>query len=55
MPPRDLARLDAWISKQPVPKPSRPEAMRRLVAGALGKPVDAGSIAAEDLNASNDE
>jgi len=29
--------------------------MRRLVAGALGKPVDAGSIAAEDLNASNDE
>src|SRR5271170_4458415 len=45
MPPRDLARLDAWISKQPVPKPSRPEAMRRLVAEALGKP-DAGSIAA---------
>jgi hypothetical protein len=54
MPPRDLARLDAWISKQPVPKPSRPEAMRRLVAEALGKPADAGSVAA-DLNASNDE
>jgi hypothetical protein len=55
VPPRDLARLDAWISKQPDPKPSRPEAIRRLVAEALGKPIDAGSIAAEDLNASNDE
>jgi hypothetical protein len=29
--------------------------MRRLVAEALGKPSGTGSIAAEDLNASNDE
>jgi hypothetical protein len=25
------ASLDAWIDKQPDPKPSRPEAIRRLV------------------------
>jgi len=35
--------------------PLPPEAIRRLLAEALGRPVDAGSIAAEDLNASNDE
>ena len=40
---------------QPEPRPTRPEAIRRLLDEALGKPVDAGSIAAEDLNASNDE
>jgi hypothetical protein len=47
--------VDAWIAAQPEPRPSRPEAIRRLLAEALGKPADAGSIAAEDLNASNDE
>jgi hypothetical protein len=26
-----LAELDAWIAQQPDPKPSRPEAIRRLV------------------------
>ena len=31
-----LAALDAWIEKQQEPKPSRPEAVRRLVAKALG-------------------
>jgi hypothetical protein len=47
--------VDAWIAVQPEPQPSRPEAIRRLLAEALMKPADAGSIAAEDLNASNDE
>ena len=37
MPPEKLARLDAWIAKQPRPKPSRPEAIRRLVEQALGR------------------
>lgn len=30
-----LARLDAWIEAQPDPKPTRPEAVRRLLAGCL--------------------
>jgi hypothetical protein len=50
-----IDRLDAWIVAQPEPRPSRPEAIRRLLDEALGKPADAGSIASEDLNASNDE
>jgi hypothetical protein len=29
------AALDAWIAKQPEPKPSRPEAIRRILRGAL--------------------
>ncbi|HVL71467.1 MAG TPA: hypothetical protein VM434_06225 [Beijerinckiaceae bacterium] len=29
--PDELARLDAWIAQQPEPKPSRPEAIRRLI------------------------
>jgi len=53
--PANLSALDDWISAQPEPRPSRPEAIRRILAEALAKPVDAGSIAAEDLNASNDE
>jgi hypothetical protein len=31
-----LNRLDAWISRQPEPRPSRPEAIRRILARALG-------------------
>jgi hypothetical protein len=50
-----LSALDAWIAAQPEPRPSRPEAIRRLLAEALGKAAGAGSIEAEDLNASNDE
>ena len=34
MPPDHLAQLDTWIAQQP-DKPSRPEAVRRLLAGAL--------------------
>jgi hypothetical protein len=30
-----LAALDAWIAEQSEPKPSRPEAVRRLVDQAL--------------------
>lgn len=29
------AALDAWIAQQPDPKPSRPEAMRRILREAL--------------------
>ena len=29
------ASLDAWIESQPDPKPSRPEAIRRLLERAL--------------------
>jgi metal-responsive CopG/Arc/MetJ family transcriptional regulator len=35
LPPDPLARLDAWIEAQPDPKPSRPEAIRRLLEKAL--------------------
>ena len=41
--------LDAWIAEQPEPRPSRSEAIRRLLTEALGKPADAGSIAAGEL------
>lgn len=30
-----LATLDAWIAAQPDPKPTRPEAIRQLMAKAL--------------------
>jgi hypothetical protein len=29
------AALDAWIAKQPEPRPSRPEAIRRILREAL--------------------
>jgi hypothetical protein len=29
------AKLDAWIEAQPDPKPSKPEAIRRLLGDAL--------------------
>jgi hypothetical protein len=37
MPPENLARLDSWIAGQPEPRPSRPEAIRRLVDKALAR------------------
>jgi hypothetical protein len=52
---RLLDALDAWIAAHPEPRPSRPEAIRRILSQALGNLADAGSIAAEDLNANNDE
>ncbi len=33
--PEQLARLDAWIASQTDPKPSRPEAVRRLMEQGL--------------------
>ena len=35
--PSALERLDIWIVAQPEPKPSRPEAIRRLVDKALAR------------------
>jgi hypothetical protein len=35
LPPAELAAVDAWIAKQDDPQPSRPEAIRRLLAQAL--------------------
>ena len=57
--PELAERIDAWIVRQPNPTPTRTEAIRRLVerglaADGVARP-DAGSIAVEDLNASNDE
>lgn len=35
--PDQLAALDRWIDTQPDPKPSKPEAIRRLIEKALGQ------------------
>lgn len=43
IPPDQLATLDAWIAERPDPKPSRPEAIRRLLELTLvgpGRPYD---------------
>ena len=34
--PKQLAKLDAWIKRQPKPKPTRPEAIRQLIQKQLG-------------------
>jgi hypothetical protein len=34
--PEMEAALTAWIARQPEPKPSRPEAIRRLMERGLG-------------------
>jgi hypothetical protein len=50
-----LERVDRWANAQ-ADRPSREEAVRRLLLMALGQPTTAGdTIASEDLNASNDE
>jgi hypothetical protein len=36
------AKLKAWIARQPEPKPSRAEAIRRLIEIALGPDRDVG-------------
>jgi hypothetical protein len=33
--PEELAALDAWIAAQPEPRPARPEAIRKVLKGAL--------------------
>jgi hypothetical protein len=35
VPPEELSAIDAWIAKQDDPKPSRPEALRRLAEQTL--------------------
>lgn len=35
--PAAISNLDAWIAAQPEPRPSRPEAIRRILADALPK------------------
>jgi hypothetical protein len=43
LPPPELAALDEWIAKHAEPRPSRPEALRRLAKYALtakAKPQD---------------
>jgi hypothetical protein len=33
--PDQLGKLDAWITRQPEPRPTRPEAIRRLIEFGL--------------------
>jgi metal-responsive CopG/Arc/MetJ family transcriptional regulator len=35
MPPELEAAIDAWMERQPEPKPSRSEAIRRLIESGL--------------------
>jgi hypothetical protein len=35
LPPEQFARLDTWIAQQPDPKPTRPEAIRAMIAATL--------------------
>ncbi len=35
LPPDQLEEFDAWIARQPDPKPSRPEAIRQILAAHL--------------------
>jgi hypothetical protein len=37
VPPADLAQFMAWIDRQPDPKPTLPEALRRLARKALAR------------------
>ena len=42
-------RLEEWICARPEPRPSRPEAIRSILAEALDKPVTAESIAVDKI------
>ncbi|NUJ81163.1 hypothetical protein HUN39_14185 [Methylocystis sp. FS] len=52
-----LEAIDGWIAAQPEPRPSRPEAIRRLLEKALTeRPRDTGAfIPIEDVTSENDE
>lgn len=50
-----LDALDAWIAKQSEPRPTRPEAIRRLLEKALGAGDAAAFIPIEDVTTENDE
>jgi hypothetical protein len=45
IPPAEMEPIDGWIKEQPKPKPSRPEAIRRLVE--LGLTVKTKSASSE--------
>jgi hypothetical protein len=47
-------KVDAWIAAQPEPRPSRAEAIERLLAEELAKEAAARAIPAHDLNASDE-
>lgn len=58
--PSELACLDAWIARQPEPRPTRPEAVRLLMekglaADGMSATAEENSIPVDELNASNDE
>jgi len=58
VPIETLNRLDSWISCQSEPRPSRPEAIRRLIEKALaseGRGSDACAIPLTGPNAGNDK
>lgn len=42
--PPQLKGLDSWIADQPTPRPSRPEAIRRLINGRLSDAGKSGGI-----------
>jgi Arc/MetJ-type ribon-helix-helix transcriptional regulator len=50
-PPTLTAALDAWIAAQPEPRPSRSEAIRRLLAQALGHPTAEPAMSDETIAA----
>jgi hypothetical protein len=62
--PDQLAALDAWIARYPEPRPTRPEAIRRMMVATLtgqrllpSRPdlrKSRRSIEIENLNAEND-
>ena len=53
--PDALAQLDAWIALTAEPKPSRPEAVRRLVAERLGEAKPTAATNAEQIKAQEEK
>lgn len=47
IPPDQLAALDAFVASQPDPKPSRPEAVRRLIDVGMRATVLAAEVASD--------
>ena len=55
VPPDQLEQLDAYIARQPDPKPSRPEAIRQILAAHLKRTARSSrSIEVQDLTSQND-
>ncbi len=49
-----LTEVDGWIARQPDPKPSRPEAIRQLLAQRLAQARTTKSLKVQDLTSQND-